>query len=379
MERYKIFTFGGAGGHIAHTFISRNKSLYEKQEHTIFHFNTDKQSIDNLPLLQNKYSIGKSGLGSGNNIEVAKKVFDEERKFFNELTNDNLLYILIGGFSGATSGGFLIKMTELLKQKKKNFVVIGSLPFLFEGNIRFQQAQNVVETLRTITENVIVLPCENLRDCFGELTLSTAFMMADYYAIEAINIIIDRFLGSFDYDEQIRNVILNDRIVMTVVAKIKKLFDDKNFITTNNSKIIIPDTNYNLLKALTIDYELIYRISPRKFEEIIEYIYRLSGYETILFQQTKDNGVDIIVYTPPPIFGNNFITVIQVKKYRENNKVGVATVRDLLGTRQIFNADKAQIITTSDFTQTAQQIAQKENIDLVRFMELNSKIQKLIK
>ena len=377
MKKYKIFTFGGTGRNIAHTLVSNNKSLYEEQEHILYHFNTDKQSVDSSTLLINKYTIGKTGLGAGSNIENAKKAFDDYREVFDGLTNDDLFYILIGSFSGGTGGGFLIKISELLTQKRKKFVIIGSLPFHFEGTGRLQQSYNVIEILKRTTDNIIILPYQNLVSSFGGLSLSTAFTMADYYVIEVISSILG--IGSWSIDEQVSNILLNDIEISTTIRKIKNYFNENNLIYTTNSKIIIPDTNYELLKALTIDYNLIYTISPRRFEEMIEYIYRKSGYETVLNKHTRDNGVDIIVYTPPPIFGNNFITVVQAKRYHENNKVGVSTVRDLLGAKIIFNADNAQIITTSDFSKPAQKVAQKENIDLIKFEEFNCKIQELLR
>ena len=377
MRKFKIFTFGGAGGNIASRLLNTRVVFNVHENNLVYHFNTDKQSFNYHPLLENKYAIGKIGLGSDNNIEVAKRAFDEDKTLFDRLTNEDFFYVLVGALSGGTGGGFLIKMTELLQQKQKKFIIIGSLPFHFEGAQKLTLAKYVVNTLQSMTDNIIVLPYENLvQELFGKLHISEAFRSADYYTIEVIGSIIG---GIYTTDEQISNFVLNDKSIFANISKVKKYFSENNLVNTKKSKIIIPNINHELLKALTVDYELIYKISPRKFEEIIEYIYRMGGYETVLNKHTRDNGVDIIVYTPPPILGNKFITVVQAKRYDKNNKVGASTVRDLLGTKFIFNADKAQIITTSDFTKPAQETAKAGNIDLIKFKEFNNTLQELIK
>lgn len=374
MEHYKIFSFGGAGGNISTTIF-----LNKIDNNKIFYFNTDKQSIESSPI-KNKFTIGfniTQGRGSGSNLNIAKQAFDEDKKLFSKLTDENCLYIIIGGFGGGTGTGMSAKMSEFLKNKRKKFIVIGTLPFLFEGKKRINQALDGIKEISQNTNNLILLKNDDLRQLFGNMTLSEAFTRADNYVVE----VLKEILFELNRNEIINKIILSHSSDLEeVILKVKDFVrGDNNLIATLSSKIILADTNKELLKALTIDSDLVYAISPRKFEEIIEYIYRLSGFETKLTPSSRDDGADILVWTPPPVLGNRFLTVIQAKRYSKLNKVGSKEIRELIGTKMIFNADKAQIITTSDFSKPAKKTAQTNKIDLVKFYELNEKINLLIK
>ena len=67
-------------------------------------------------------------------------------------------------------------------------------------------------------------------------------------------------------------------------------------IASSSSKVIVTDSNADLLKALKFDHTILRVISPRKFEELICYVYELAGYKTKLTKQTRDGGVDILVW-----------------------------------------------------------------------------------
>lgn len=84
----------------------------------------------------------------------------------------------------------------------------------------------------------------------------------------------------------------------------------------------------------------------------------------------------MLVWTPPPVLGNRFLTIIQAKRFDINHKVGSPIIRDLQGATINFNADRGQIITTSDFSKPAIKTAERspKKIDLIRFFELVNKL-----
>ncbi|MDR0333685.1 MAG: hypothetical protein LBI15_09500 [Dysgonamonadaceae bacterium] len=225
MKKYKILTFGGAGGNIVRTLVSNNQFLYEKQGDILYHFNTDAQAIKNHKSLKNKYLIGNSGFVCPPSIEYAKILFDGDRKLFDELTNDDSPYLLIGAFSGYIGSVFLIKMSELLAKKRKKFVVVGSTPFRIEASERFQHSDDVIEILKDITDNIIVLSCDKLQTSLGEnITVGTIFTMADYYVIEAISSVLD--LDNWSIDKQVRNILRNDDEISTAITKVRKYLNE---------------------------------------------------------------------------------------------------------------------------------------------------------
>lgn len=374
MENYKIFCFGGSGGNICTALLS-----IKAQTSRIFYFNTDKLQVESTPIV-NKYVIGLNitkGNSCFNDIDLAKQAFDDDIEIFDNLTNESCLYIIVSGFGGGTGTGMSTKIANLLTKKQKDFIVIGTLPFHFEGMAKRKQALFGSSEIKKHTDKIIILESEDLNYLFTNLTLSEAFLRLDFYIIE----VIKEILFEYKVNHITNKDLLSHNIELKkVLLKIKNFINSKNtFVATTSSKIILPDTNKKLLKALSIDSKLIYAISPRKFEEVIEYIYRLSGYETQLTSSTRDDGVDILVWTPPPVLGNRFLTIVQAKRYNQAKKVGSEEIRELIGSKIIFNADKAQIITTSDFSVPAKKTAISSNIDLIKFYELNNRINELIK
>jgi restriction system protein len=73
---------------------------------------------------------------------------------------------------------------------------------------------------------------------------------------------------------------------------------------------------------------------------------------------TGDYGADLIVKK------DNETIVVQCKKYGEEHKVGAPDVQRTLGSMYRYNANKAILITTSDFTKQAKIQGAKAPIEL---------------
>ncbi len=118
-----------------------------------------------------------------------------------------------------------------------------------------------------------------------------------------------------------------------------------------------------------------HNISPRKFEELVAYIMEKQGYEVTLTQQSRDGGIDIFALKNEG-FGN-ILTIVDCKKYSENNPVGVAAVRGMYGTLQVENASHGMLATTSRFTSGANKLAQdykyqlslKDHADILQWIK----------
>jgi len=97
--------------------------------------------------------------------------------------------------------------------------------------------------------------------------------------------------------------------------------------------------------------ETIYKVTPRRFEELIEDIFRNMGYATRLTRFSKDDGVDIYL-----IEKTGAQAIVQVKRCGKDNKVGVELVDQVRGLklRPVHrNVTKAYIVTSSSFTRGA--------------------------
>lgn len=122
----------------------------------------------------------------------------------------------------------------------------------------------------------------------------------------------------------------------------------------------------SLITRLSEDRNLIYRVSPREFEEIVEQVLRDDGFDTHLTQPTKDGGRDIIA-TKTGINGKPVVFYVECKRYARTNKVSVDLVRALYGVQTANKINKACLVTSSFFTRDAVAFAEDQNvmIDLV--------------
>ena len=74
-------------------------------------------------------------------------------------------------------------------------------------------------------------------------------------------------------------------------------------------------------------------------------------------ESNRDYGFDFVLRN----YKNYHKTIVEVKKYSQSSKVSVNTIHQVFGTLNIYEADHALIITTSDFTSSAKDFVSKMN------------------
>jgi DNA-directed RNA polymerase subunit RPC12/RpoP len=110
--------------------------------------------------------------------------------------------------------------------------------------------------------------------------------------------------------------------------------------------------------------EKLYEIPPREFEELVASIFRKQfGYQTELTPLTRDGGYDVVLHRDIAPGLSPERVIVQCKRYRK--PVGVATVRELLGTLLREGADRGILVTTSSFTAPALKEVKGQRIDMV--------------
>jgi len=114
------------------------------------------------------------------------------------------------------------------------------------------------------------------------------------------------------------------------------------------------------------------RLKPREFEELVANLFIKMGYNATLSQHVGDYGVDVLAEKGPDRIA------IQVKRYAPDNKVGSPDVQKVLGSMFRYNANKAILITTSDFTEAAKEQARNAPIELWNYRILSEKIEKYL-
>ena len=94
------------------------------------------------------------------------------------------------------------------------------------------------------------------------------------------------------------------------------------------------------------------------------------GYTTQLTPKTGDYGVDIIAKD------KNDTIAIQAKQFKHGNNVSNMIVQQVLGAMWKVKANKAIIITTSDFTVQAKVQAREAPVELWNLQTLKSMVRK---
>jgi hypothetical protein len=105
----------------------------------------------------------------------------------------------------------------------------------------------------------------------------------------------------------------------------------------------------DLLAHLNSHFADVYTISPRRFEQVVEEVFRTLGYQTRLTQSSRDGGYDIVVVEN----SSGAQMIVECKRYGEGKTVGVGLVRHLLGVQLRENVKRAVLVTNSNFTQDA--------------------------
>jgi restriction endonuclease Mrr len=152
-------------------------------------------------------------------------------------------------------------------------------------------------------------------------------------------------------------------------SKLLKLLDGYIYDLSSESSAIIVAAKPKLI-AVTDDLvsklkrnpEDVYRLTPRKFEELIAEILKDRGWEVELTKETRDGGKDIIAYRETDV--GKLLCLVEAKRYRRDRPVGVSLIRNLYGTLCDANATSGMIVTTSTFTQDAKTFQERHQYKL---------------
>lgn len=115
----------------------------------------------------------------------------------------------------------------------------------------------------------------------------------------------------------------------------------------------VSSANAEILGIIKNDPELLWKLPPRKFEEIVAEILDKQGYSIQLTPASGDGGFDIFAARNDQL--GKFLYLVECKRYIPPNKVGVEIVRSLYGVVQIKRATAGAIVSTSFFTQGAEE------------------------
>lgn len=111
---------------------------------------------------------------------------------------------------------------------------------------------------------------------------------------------------------------------------------------------IVQDVNEELVRRLAVDPALIYSLNPRKFEEVVAFLFEKRGWEVRLTPPSRDGGFDFFAGLKNPL--SSFLVLGECKRYSRDRKVGVEIVRGLHSVTETNKAHQGIVITSSFFT-----------------------------
>ena len=170
----KVIGVGGGGGNaVNHMF---RQGIHDVK---FVVCNTDNQALEESPV-PFKIQLGNEGLGAGNNPARAKKAAEESLEEVQNMLNDGCrMAFITAGMGGGTGTGAGPIIAKTAKDMDILTVGIVTIPFMFEGIRKIDQALDGVEEMSKHVDALLVINNERLRDVYSDISVMNAFGKAD--------------------------------------------------------------------------------------------------------------------------------------------------------------------------------------------------------
>ena len=179
----KIVGAGGAGGNT----VSRLLQVGVVGAETIA-INTDAQDLlytdADIKILIGKEITG--GLGAGADPRIGEEAAKESKNDLKKVVEGSDLVFVTCGLGGGTGTGSLPVVAEIAKKSGALTVGIATLPFSMEGRQRMANAREGLERLKRVVDTMIIIPNDKLLEIVPDVSLTTAFKVADEILINAV-------------------------------------------------------------------------------------------------------------------------------------------------------------------------------------------------
>src|SRR6188768_4309715 len=173
----KVIGVGGGGSNaVNHMYRQGIKGV------DFFICNTDAQALEMSPVPA-KIQLGMSlteGRGAGSMPEVGRNAAIENIDELKAILGDNTKMVFItAGMGGGTGTGAAPIIAQAAKEMGILTVGIVTVPFMFEGKKRKQQADLGIDELKKNVDTLLIICNDKLREMYGNLKLGEAFNHAD--------------------------------------------------------------------------------------------------------------------------------------------------------------------------------------------------------
>lgn len=190
----------------------------------IIAMNTDAQDLLYTEC-NNKILLGKEttkGLGAGADPKLGEEAAKESKKDIQKSIGRADMIFVTCGLGGGTGTGALPVIAETGKKGGALTVGVVTLPFSMEGTQRSSNAKRGLEKLTEVVDTLIVIPNDKLLEIVPDVSLSTAFKVADEILVNAVKGITELVtkpgLVNLDFAD-IRAVMSNGGLAMIGLAE----------------------------------------------------------------------------------------------------------------------------------------------------------------
>ncbi len=179
----RVIGCGGAGGNT----ISRLMQVGIVGAETIA-VNTDAQDLlytdADVKILIGKEITG--GLGAGADPRVGEEAAKESKNDVKKVLEGSDLVFVTCGLGGGTGTGSAPLVADTAKKLGALTVGIVTLPFTMEGRQRMNNALGGLEKMEKVVDTLIVIPNDKLLEIVPDVSLATAFKVADEILVNAV-------------------------------------------------------------------------------------------------------------------------------------------------------------------------------------------------
>jgi restriction system protein len=273
-------------------------------------------------------------------INTKKKLAKEQNTKRNLEISDNLVYIenFANRFKNNYKFDDVKKLKDLLSSKGIN-IIISELKSIIDSEIERQEFNEFKEKIsynNPTTLNEYIL---NLMEIYGE----NYPHLLNYFK----RILKD---NKIDYSEYK----ISSTIDQLNKEKELNLFEEELFATVDSGKS-------SFISIHDID-----QLDGYQFEGLLKILFEKMGYKTINTPLSGDQGADLVITK----FNNKI--VVQAKCY--SSKVTNKAVQEVVASIAQYNANKGMVITNNEFTISAIELADSNNIELIGRAKLDNLI-----
>jgi restriction system protein len=94
-----------------------------------------------------------------------------------------------------------------------------------------------------------------------------------------------------------------------------------------------------------------------EFERYLKELFKSHGYKVIKTPKSGDFGADLLIEK------NGYVIAIQAKRYKAN--VGIKAVQEIQSAMLYYSSDEAWVVTNSNFTKSAKELAKRTGVNLI--------------